>query len=113
MDGEEAAFVAQFLRGLEAQGMPLSDNLVTLPLDQPEVRITLAKKAFESLEPGLTHFIIHPAQDTPELRAITPDWASRVGDYQAFMSEELRDYIEGLGIQVIGYRALRDLMRSA
>lgn len=112
MDSERAAFAAQFVQLLEAQGLPLLDNLIALPLDQPADRVELAKKTFDSLPPGLTHFIIHPAQDTPELRAITPNWQSRVADYQAFTSRELRDYIRNSGLQVIGYRALRDLMRA-
>jgi hypothetical protein len=33
-----------------------------------------------------------------------------VADYRAFTSEALRDYVEGCGVQVIGYRALRELM---
>ncbi len=53
----------------------------------------------------------HLSLDTPELRAIAPDWPSRAADYQAFMSQELRDYIENSDLQVIGYRALRNLMR--
>jgi hypothetical protein len=112
MDSEMAKFAATFVRQLEAQGVPLLDNLFGLPLDDPEDRMALAKKAFDSLKPGLTHFIIHPAQDTPELRAITSDWRSRVGDYRVFMSEELRDYVKDAGIHVIGYRALRSLMRG-
>jgi len=35
-----------------------------------------------------------------------------VADYQAFMSEELRDYVRKSGVQVIGYRALRELVRN-
>jgi predicted glycoside hydrolase/deacetylase ChbG (UPF0249 family) len=112
MDSEMATFAATFVQQLEAQGVPLVDNLTGLALDQPENRMALAKSAFDSLKPGLTHFIIHPAQDTPELRAITPDWRSRVGDYRLFMSGELRDYVRDSGIQVVGYRALRDLMRN-
>jgi len=112
MDGETAAFGAQFVQQLEAQGLPLLDNLVGLPLDQPADRVERAKEALDTLPPGLTHFIIHPAQDSPELRAITPDWRGRVADYQAFMSVELRDYVKNSGVQVIGYRALRELMRS-
>ena len=65
------------------------------------------------MPPGLTHFIIHPSKNTPELRAITPDWPSRVADYQAFSSDELRAYIKNSGIQVIGYRPIRDLMRAS
>lgn len=112
MGSETAVFAAQFVRQLEAQGMLLLDRLVGLPLDQPEDRVALAKETFDSLLPGLTQFIIHPARDTPELRAITPDWRGRVADYRAFTSKELRDYVRGSGVQVIGYRVLRELMRS-
>jgi hypothetical protein len=67
----------------------------------------------DSLPAGLSYFILHPAQDTPELRAIAPDWPSRVADYEAFTSAELRDYVKSSGLFVIGYRALRDLLRSS
>jgi predicted glycoside hydrolase/deacetylase ChbG (UPF0249 family) len=112
MDSDTAAFAAQLVQQLEAQGLPLLDHLVALPLDQPADRVERAKKTLDSLPPGLTHFIIHPAQDTPELRAITPSWRGRVADYRAFTSEELRDYVRNSGVQVIGYRALRELMRA-
>jgi predicted glycoside hydrolase/deacetylase ChbG (UPF0249 family) len=112
LDQETAAFATQLVQQLEAQGLPLLDHLVGLPLDRPEDRVALAKQAFDGLPPGLTHFIIHPAQDTPELRAIAPDWPSRVADYEAFTSKELRDTVGDSGVQVIGYRALRELMRS-
>jgi predicted glycoside hydrolase/deacetylase ChbG (UPF0249 family) len=114
IDASTAAFATQFIGQLEAQGLPLLDNLVALPLDQPEDRVKMAKEALESLKPGVTHFIIHPALDTPELRAITPaSWQSRVADYQAFTSTELANHVRDSGLHVIGYRALRDLMRTA
>jgi predicted glycoside hydrolase/deacetylase ChbG (UPF0249 family) len=113
LDGEVAAFAARFVAQLEEQGVLLLDHLSqALPLDQHEERVELAKTVFDSLPPGLTHFILHPAQDTPELRAIAPDWRSRVADYQAFMSQELHDYVRNIGIHVIGYRTLRDLVRE-
>jgi predicted glycoside hydrolase/deacetylase ChbG (UPF0249 family) len=113
LDGEMAVFAAQFAQQLEEQGVPLLDAMTMLPLDQPADRVALAKRAFDALPPGITHLVIHPAQDTPELRAITPeDWPSRVADYEAFTSPELRDYVRNSGVQVIGYRALRDLIRA-
>lgn len=113
LDSEFATFATQFVAQLEEQGVPMLDHLSQeLPLDQHEDRVELAKTIFDSLPPGLTHFILHPALDTPELRAIAPDWRSRVADYQAFMSEELRDYVRDIGIHVIGYRALRNLIRE-
>jgi predicted glycoside hydrolase/deacetylase ChbG (UPF0249 family) len=112
IDSQTAALAAQLVGALEEQGIPLLDHLVGLELDQPDDRIEQAKRAFDDLPAGITHFIIHPAKDTPELRAITPDWQSRVADYQAFRRETLRKYIDQSGIQVIGYRVLRDLMRG-
>ncbi|MBE3066898.1 MAG: hypothetical protein IMZ73_05635, partial [Chloroflexi bacterium] len=60
-----------------------------------------------------THFIIHPSKDTPELRAITPDWRCRAADYQNFMNEKLRQHIQKIGVHIIGYRALKELMPVA
>ena len=82
-----------------------------MPLDtDPADRLEDAKRAFDSLPGGITHFIIHPSKDTPELRAITPDWRCRVADYETFLKEELRQYLKDTGVHVIGYRALKDLM---
>jgi hypothetical protein len=114
MEGEMAALAAQFVVQLEAQGVPLVDHLVGLPLDEaPGDRLALAKRELDALPPGVTHFIIHPAADTPELRAITQTWQSRVADYEVFCSDRLRDHLRDRGVQVIGYRALRDLIRAS
>ncbi|MCI0519824.1 MAG: polysaccharide deacetylase family protein [Chloroflexi bacterium] len=110
LTGPMAAFAAQMVMQLEEQGLPLVDQMAWLPLDQPAARIAQAKAMLGSLPPGVTHFVIHPSKDTPELRAITPDWPSRVADYQAFRSKELSAFIRNSGLQVIGYRALQGLM---
>jgi hypothetical protein len=62
--------------------------------------------------PNLTHFVIHPAADSPELRAITATRQSRVADYRAFSSDEPARWVKDCDIQIIGYRLLRDLMRQ-
>jgi hypothetical protein len=72
----------------------------------------LAKKIVDDLRPGLTLLILHPAQDTPELRALASDWRCRVANYEACMSEELRDHVRESGVQLIGYRPLSELIRS-
>jgi predicted glycoside hydrolase/deacetylase ChbG (UPF0249 family) len=112
METELAAAAARLSQELEADGVPLLDHIFMLPLDDPADRLGQARRAFDALAPGLTHFIIHPAHDTPELRASSASWPSRVADYQTFMSEELRAYIRSTGVQVIGYRALQELMPS-
>lgn len=112
LDAETAAQAAAAVAQLEDAGVSLVDHIIGMPLDAPDDRLARAKAAFAALPAGITHFIIHPAADTPELRAIaTNDWPSRVGDYRTFMSEELARYVRESGIHVIGYRALRSLMR--
>lgn len=112
MDAETAAQAAAAVQELEAAGVALVDHIAGMRLDAPDDRLAQARAALGALQPGITHFIIHPAADTPELRAITPaDWPSRVGDYRTFMSEELARFVRDSGIHVIGYRALRYLMR--
>jgi predicted glycoside hydrolase/deacetylase ChbG (UPF0249 family) len=112
VDSDLAGHFAQQLQAFEAQGMPLLDDAVMMPLDQPKDRVGQVQQVLQGLSPGITYLIIHPAQDTPELRAITADWPSRVADYQAFTNETLRSFVQGAGIQVIGWRIVRDLMRA-
>ena len=94
-------------------GVPLLDNIHGMALDSdPAQRLEETKKAFNDLPPGITHFIIHASKDTPELRSITPDWRCRVADYETFLKEELRQHIQNIGVQVIGYRVLQKLMTT-
>jgi predicted glycoside hydrolase/deacetylase ChbG (UPF0249 family) len=109
-DEPSAMLAAQLMRQLEDLGVPLFDTISSLPLNQPQDQLAVARAAFDRLPVGVTHFILHPSVDTPELRAIAPDWRSRVGNYETLMSTELRDYVRKRGIQVIGYRALQQLM---
>ena len=107
---EDAQGYMEITTMLEEQGIPLIDHIRFMPLDQPVEQIDIAKKVLGELPPGITHFILHPSIDSPEIRAIADDWQSRVSNYKAFLSKEVKDYIKGSGIQVIGYRQLRDLL---
>lgn len=69
--------------------------------------------AMEGLRPGVTEMYVHPAVDTPELRAHAPDWEGRVDDLDlvsgvGVLAEALRQ----AGAHVIGYRPLRELQRA-
>lgn len=109
----EAEAMLPILQELEARGIPLFDHFTALPLSDAAERVERARRTFDALPPGLSVFILHPAQDTPELRAICPDWPARVADYQAFMSQEVQRHVRAAGIHVIGYKALRELIRAA
>ena len=97
----------------EEQGLPVFDHLREMYLHVPaKGRLKQAMQGFDSLPPGLSYFMLHPAEDTPELRAITNDWQQRVADYETFMGAELRNHVRKSGIQIIGWHALRDAMRA-
>jgi hypothetical protein len=113
MDAETAQTAMTVVQQLESYGLPILDGMSGMPLDNNENRMELTKQMLSALKPGITHFIIHPSKDTPELRAITPDWHCRAGDYQDFMREDLRAHIKAIGLHVIGYRALAELMPNA
>jgi predicted glycoside hydrolase/deacetylase ChbG (UPF0249 family) len=111
----DAAAVAEYARlagELSGRGVPLFDDIRMLPLDNPADHVGVMKQIVDELRPGLTMLILHPAQDTPELRAIAPDWRCRAANYAACMSADLRDHIRASGVDVIGYRPLRDAMRA-
>jgi predicted glycoside hydrolase/deacetylase ChbG (UPF0249 family) len=110
LDAITAKLAAGLILRLEEKKIPLLDHLAALPLETDKDHTEIAKKALSDLKPGITHFILHPNKDTPEIRAIAPDWRARVGNYQDFMSDEIRKHIKKIGLHVIGYRTLAELM---
>jgi predicted glycoside hydrolase/deacetylase ChbG (UPF0249 family) len=64
------------------------------------------------LEPGVTELHLHPALDTPELRAATPDWPRRVAEHAALADRSLVAAIRDEGVERTSYRRLRALMRE-
>lgn len=110
LDGAAAKVAAKMVAQMEEMGMPLLDHMFMMNLEKPDDRLEQVEAALKKTKPGVTHFIIHPSADTPELRAICPDWRCRVADYQTFQDERLRTFIKESGLIIIGYRDLQALM---
>jgi predicted glycoside hydrolase/deacetylase ChbG (UPF0249 family) len=110
LDAETAHLAIGLVDQLEEQGIPLVDNASGLDLAKPQNRLEQAKQAIAELQPGITHFVIHPSINTEELQAITPDWQARVADYNTFKNEQFHEYIHNSGVQIIGYKQLKDLL---
>lgn len=105
--GELVRLVAE----LERSGYPLIDQIAALGRE-PEQRVEQYIRLIESLPPGITHLLFHAATPGPEIEEITDGWDTRVADYHAFLDPRLRDYLaRRKDVAVIGYRALRELIR--
>ena len=98
-----------FRRLAEEEGVVFPDHFVLCPVG---ARRRIERVLFD-LRPGVTEVYLHPGIDTDELRAAYGDWAGRVEDH-AYLCEDpsLRDLIERAGVQLIGYRRLRELQRA-
>jgi chitin disaccharide deacetylase len=99
-----------FRRLADEEGVLYPDDFIFVPgVGSREYLL----KAIDRLEPGVTEAYLHPAVDSPELRAMAVDWQARVDDYSLLVREpDLRDAIERAGVTLIGYRPIRDLMRA-
>jgi predicted glycoside hydrolase/deacetylase ChbG (UPF0249 family) len=94
-----------------------SEEDVVFPDDFVRVPVVGSRQvildAIPHLAPGVTEAHLHPAVDSPELRAVTPDWAARVDDHRFLVeADALKEALADAGVEVIGYRALRDMMRA-
>jgi predicted glycoside hydrolase/deacetylase ChbG (UPF0249 family) len=99
-----------FRRLAAEEGVVFPDHLVAyrgVGARRPLERVVL------DLRPGVTEVYVHPALDTPELRAFAPDWANRVDDHDLVTNDRaLRAMLDRAGVHLIGYEPLRELQRS-
>ena len=101
------------LERTEGAGLPVLDAILVDTLDPPpEEKEAYFKGLFASLQPGVTHFLIHPARPSDELSSITEDAPQRARDYELFRDGSMRSYLEGMGVHLIGYREIREAYRD-
>lgn len=95
---------------LEQRNVPMLDRVLQLSLSIEDDRAARTREMVDKVGPGqIGYALFHPALDTAELRAICPDWRSRVSDYELLASGELRRHLEDQGVKVIGCRELQAL----
>jgi chitin disaccharide deacetylase len=84
-------------------------SLGTLGQDEASLRRTLS-----TLGPGVTELHVHPAHDSPELRAATPSWETRVREVMLLeVAAKILDEDGESAPQRIGYGKLTEAMRRA
>ncbi len=99
-------------RALAAEeGILVPDREITAPLQRASRADIDAIIA--DLPAGVTEIHVRPAEDTPELRAITPYWAARVSDAHLVTQDwAFRAALERSGAELISYRDLRTAQRT-
>ena len=99
------------LDALGATGFPVLDHIrATQSSGDP---LVAAQRLFDSAPAGVTHLLLHPSAPGYDIEAITDSAPYRIGDYETFLRPELKAYVAGQGIHLIGYRRLRGLIRGA
>lgn len=92
------------------EGLVFPDHVVSAGEDGLEAAFQIA--LFE-LPPGVIEIMTRPAVDSPELRALSPDWLRHTHEHAALTtSDQLTDMIDRSDAILIGYRTLRNLLRS-
>ena len=101
------------MRELAAEeGVLFPDHLEVVPGNGVGSRSAICR-VLEELPPGVTEIYLHPAADTPELRALAHDWPNRVDDlHLATHDTDIRALIRRSGATLISYRQLRDAARG-
>ncbi|MBX3015686.1 MAG: polysaccharide deacetylase family protein [Caldilineaceae bacterium] len=105
-----------FVRAIEAKGMPLVDWFRITPgyhlADPAADRAVLYEALLHNLPPGVTYFSLHP--NAPgDIEVIVPERAYwRTFEYHYFQSQRLRDFLRAEAIIPIGYHAIRTIMRA-
>ena len=95
---------------LSASGFPVLDNISAA--QEAEDHLMTYKRLFDSMPIGVTHLLLHPSTPGSDIEAIRNSAPFRIADYQTFLLPELKNYIAGQGIHLLGYRPLRDLIRG-
>jgi predicted glycoside hydrolase/deacetylase ChbG (UPF0249 family) len=95
---------------LAAGGFPILDMI--LAVREQGNPLEVYQRLFDQVPQGITHLLLHPSVPGHDIEAITASAAERIADYETFLAPELKKYVLGQGIHLIGYRRLRDLIRG-
>jgi len=97
---------------LDRAGIVTTDGFIAPPWGESAREVLFDR--IRTLSPGVTEIVVHPVEDTEELRAYDTEYADvRAADAECLSDASLPKVIASSGVRLIGYRALRDAMREA
>jgi predicted glycoside hydrolase/deacetylase ChbG (UPF0249 family) len=98
---------------LDAAGVVTPDHLVFYGPSSVVETESYWTNLIRTLKPGLTEILCHPALARYELKSCARDAMQREADFHYFTSDDTRQLIKDEGVEMVGFRELRDLMRRA
>jgi hypothetical protein len=102
-----------FRRLAAEEGVVFPDGFLRIPGPLGVGTRKVLERALGELRPGVTEAYAHPGIDTAELRALAPDWADRVDDHDLLVTDHsIKAMCDRVGVTLIGWRPLRELMRA-
>ncbi len=104
--------MGDILGELDREGILYPDHFVAHGPESPDQTESFWTDLIESLNPGITEIYCHPAFAREELRGCAHDAEQREADFRFFTSEKARRLVRDSGVCLLGYRGLRDAMRS-
>lgn len=105
--GDMAEEFLAILEKVDAARVPVLDEIIIDTLVDLNDKETFYREKIQSIKPGLTHLLFHPAVNGDELQAIADTHGSRHADYLVWSQAKTRQFIADAGIKLIGYRELR------
>jgi len=97
---------------LDAFGVVTPDHLVFHGPSSVAETGSYWTNLLRTLKPGVTEILCHPAIARDELKSCARDAMQREADFRYFTSDKTRQLIMDEGVEMVGFRELRDLMRG-
>ena len=95
-----------------AAGMPLVDDFRMTPGVSTEQSEAAYRELLETMPEGITFVALHPNAPGDIETIIPPRAHFRTDEHRLLGGGQFQEWAQGAGIQFVGMRALRDLMRS-
>ena len=103
---------ARFSISSTRRGVVTPDHLVFYGPSKVDETESYWTNLLRTLKPGVTEILCHPAIARDELKSCARDAFQREADFRYFTSDKTRKLIEDEGVEMVGFRKLRDLMRN-
>src|SRR5271156_4639317 len=98
---------------LDAAGVVTPDHLVFYGPSSVTETESYWTNLLRTLKPGVTEILCHPALARDELKSCARDAFQREADFRYFTADKTRRLLADEGVELIGFRELRNLMRAA